>query len=94
MKTLLFLMLLLPVSALAQSTPPTNVLVIPDALGASYWANDLSRVEVIGKDPGNQMYFSYDRSGRANGMGFVNQPFAPRPLVTPTVSHPSPPSHR
>lgn len=90
MRTLLLLILLLPVSALAQSTPPTNVLVIPDTLGASYWANDLSRVDVIGKELGNQMYFSYDRSGRANGMGLVNQPFAPRPLIAPAVPRPSP----
>ena len=80
-------LLLLPVSGFAQSVLPLpqggNITVIPDALGASYWANDLSRLEVIGKEPSTQMYFSYDRYGQATGMGFVNQPFVDPPLTVP-----------
>jgi hypothetical protein len=84
---ILFIALVLPISTFAQSVPPMpqggNITVIPNELGASYWSSNGGSVDVIGKDPGNQMYFSHDRYGKPNGMGLINQPFADRPLTVP-----------
>lgn len=88
---LLFTALLLPISALAQTPPPiqpNNVLVIPNALGASVWSQDLSSVDIVGTQPGHQMYFSHDRYGRNSGYGYINQPYETRPLEAPAISHP------
>ena len=67
---LLGVFLLLPFSSFAQSTSPGlppggNITVIPNEFGASYWSSRGGSVEVIGKDPGQQMYFSHDRSGKS-----------------------------
>jgi hypothetical protein len=86
---LLLLLLLLPLSAFAQSVPSNqnqNVVVIPNALGASVWKPDLSSIDIVGTQPNNQMYFSHDRYGRNNGYGFINQPFVDRPLDATTLS--------
>ena len=87
---ILFALLLFPVSAFAQTVAPMpqggNITVIPNSLGASYWSSNGGHVDVVGKEPGLQQYFSYDRYGRANGMGYINQPFADRtPLDATTV---------
>jgi hypothetical protein len=90
MRTLLLILLLLPLSAVAQTLPPpiqqNNVIVIPNALGASVWNQNLSSLDIVGTEPGNQMYFSHDRYGRNNGYGFVNQPYQSRPLTVPEMT--------
>ena len=93
MRLLLFLvLLLLPLSALAQTLPSpsqqNNVIVIPNALGASVRNQNLSSIDIIGTQPKNQMYFSHDRYGRNNGYGFINQPFVSRPLTVPEMTPP------
>lgn len=86
--------LLLPLSVSADSSwmsppPPQsspqggNITVIPNPLGASYWSSNGGHVDVIGKEPGTQMYFSHDRYGNPNGSGYINQPFRDRPLTLP-----------
>jgi hypothetical protein len=84
---LLSLLFLLPLSALAQPVSPMpqggNVVVIQTPLGTSYYSHKGDSIDVIGKESGNQMYFSHDRYGKPNGMGFINQPFAERPLTVP-----------
>ncbi len=84
---LLLLLMLIPLTALAQTAPPMphggNITVIPTQLDASYWSSNGGSVDVIRKEPGTQMFFSRDRYGNANGMGFINQPFIDRPLTVP-----------
>jgi hypothetical protein len=83
---LFFVLLLVPLSAFAQSVPPMpqggNIVVIPNPLGASYWSDKGGYVDVVGKEPGNQMYFSHERGGHVTS-GFINQPFLERPLTVP-----------
>jgi hypothetical protein len=85
---LFIVLLLLPVSALAQTAAPNqqNVLVIPNALGATVYKPDMSSIDIVGTQPNNQMYFSHDRYGRNNGDGFINKPFVDRPLDATTLS--------
>jgi hypothetical protein len=83
----LFAVLLFPISVFAQPVPPMpqggNIVAIPTPLGTSYYSDKGGSIDVIGKEPDNQMYFSHDRFGKPNGMGFINQPFADRPLTVP-----------
>jgi hypothetical protein len=86
---ILLLLLLLPLPALAQTAAQNqqNVLVIPNALGATVYKPDLSSVDIVGTQPNNQMYFSHDRYGRNDGYGFINRPFVDRPLESITLPH-------
>ncbi len=83
---ILLFILLLPLSSMAQSSPPLpsgNITVIPTPLGQSYYSDKGGHVDVIGKTPGNQQYFAYDKQGQISS-GYINQPFQDRPLLPHT----------
>src|ERR1051325_8127667 len=84
MLLLLLLLTMLPLPAMAQTSAPTqqNVIITHNRIGMNISKPDGSSIDIIGTQPNHQMYFSHDRYGRANGMGFINQPFVDRPLET------------
>ena len=90
---ILGILLVLPLSAFAQSTSPIaqggTITVIPTPLGYVYALPHGGSVEVIGKAPAQQSYTARDGTGHIT-TGMIFSPFAPlheqSPLTVPDLS--------